>query len=1013
MLVIRTEPVQSIALGVLKWNESQHPRNEEGRFVSTYTPQHDATLEGKFEWPNGRPGPNDLVGPEPVWVQQHKELVRDAIRSWSGDPSAFRIHAQDVIAGAPIPGSGSGKQMRAQAEALLWELEHNTVTVPVDLYRGSGKQGDRPGKPFSWSEDIEIAKQFAKRYGGKVTKLPAGTAKGIKAGNFMEEKQWIVVAGSDPLTALKQEHSYGNTQIQIAPHSSAALSLNMARDVIQEADLMATGKDVDPNHVTVRFGLLNEDLNKLRSFLASLTPFLAEVGRVELFPASEHSDGAVPVVARIVSPELEAIEKEIGKYADFKEKSFPVYKPHCTLAYCKPEKAPQYAGLFLYGSFLVQSITISHQSGVLETIPFGMTQKWDWVEKRQGKLWDESKHPRNPAGSSAGGEFTATLHSPRDAMNSLLNGEKNVSIDRNDVRRFLEHAADQLEDPDLTDLQVEGMEIFGGNGLGIERDDMPQIPPEHRQKLIEFMESEGIKITEDKVDPLTLKPTQNKISARRVGEKLAKYEKGKRKFPPVLVSKESRILDGHHHWGMMAAFALEFPDAKMPIFRIHTSTKRALTLMKTYMLAHGLKRATLSGAEVDDGTMKWEALKADPITGRYVTPFVSFDKQGDEQLRMIASLNSSRLATWGFTAEAEVLGAARYKLTAVLDGRTSKFCRMINGRVFDIPDARRKVIEALNVQDPEDLRVVQPWPKQTKADMLMYAEMSDEEFVERGWHIPPYHPFCRTLLKHVPSSEGEATEPPVATVPVESEVFQAVTEADLRELGISATPEDVAQWNAHIGMTPVELLSKLTGVPPQEVMTKGQGVGDKPIRFDDAGNIGLRAAGEDTNGVEFKLGAILDPFTGIFYLTQADLLAGTPKAELAFLKNLFKELIGSASKTTATELAVGVAGNAAYYAKLGFLPDDLEWDSIRLFAQTEVEKGTLKAVVEALAPEDQLLVKNLLNDHSPSALSALVELPFYYEGRSIGEWILSEVGGTWALDLTDDVLVNQAKAYLS
>jgi 2'-5' RNA ligase len=50
--------------------------------------------------------------------------------------------------------------------------------------------------------------------------------------------------------------------------------------------------------------------------------------------------------------------------------------------------------------------------------------------------------------------------------------------------------------------------------------------------------------------------------------------------------------------------------------------------------------------------------KAD-ASGRFVTPFVSFDNQGSDQLQLIASLNGSRLATWGFTAEAGLRGIKR------------------------------------------------------------------------------------------------------------------------------------------------------------------------------------------------------------------------------------------------------------------------------------------------------------------------------------------------------------------
>jgi hypothetical protein len=226
-----------------------------------------------------------------------------------------------------------------------------------------------------------------------------------------------------------------------------------------------------------------------------------------------------------------------------------------------------------------------------------------------------------------------------------------------------------------------------------------------------------------------------------------------------------------------------------------------------------------------------------------------------------------------------------------------------------------------------------------------------------------------------------------------------------------ATPEQVAQWNAHVGMSPVELISKLAGMRPQDVMT--QGAGTKPIQFDSSGQIALNARGVSAQDVKFKLGTILDPFTGQYYLSYADLLEGSPKKETAFLKNLFLSMIDVGLKSSATSVAVGVAGNAPYYAKLGFLPDSLEWSTIRKFALSELDSGSLQEAVSSLATEDQLLVRHLLQDRSVTALSALVDLPFTYQGKTIGEWVLQNIAGTWALDLTDLDLVEQAKAYLS
>ena len=117
---------------------------------------------------------------------------------------------------------------------------------------------------------------------------------------------------------------------------------------------------------------------------------------------------------------------------------------------------------------------------------------------------------------------------------------------------------------------------------------------------------------------------------------------------------------------------------------------------------------------------------------RYVREFVDFTEAGNEMPQLISSLHSSRLTVWGFTAEAEVLGLTQYKLSAVLDGRTSDFCRMINGKTFEVVDARKSINEILSVENPDDVKVLQPWPKQDKASMEEFTSMSAQELTARG-----------------------------------------------------------------------------------------------------------------------------------------------------------------------------------------------------------------------------------------------------------------------------------------
>lgn len=1129
----------------------------------------------------------------------------------------------------------------------------------------------------------------------------------------------------------KRAHHYGNTQIAIPEDSSAAASLNAARAEIADDDLMADGKDVDPNHVTVRYGLQNDDLDKLRAFLAAQQPFEARVLRVELFPASEYSEGAVPVVARIASPELRAIEREIGEHADFKEKSFPTYKPHCTLAYCKPEKAERYRDLYVDGSFVVEGITISHASGEQEEIRFGSVQKYDPAQPRDAKgQWteggltgDEAKAAirrgePHLASEQAFVDYHVTGYIEPDAykryeegdlsfihkdeFDTLLetrtvNGEQvEIRVQETPLRypKYTEEAP-QAERDRLYEEYVAAAKALGtdpmsaGIDLGWDSPEYASLDP-YEQRFLEsgslmvrdeqgnavyytpeemrakglpefgytvgaFVGDKAVGYSGDEFGAtgvylakpyqrhgigLTLLKTYLEKSGRlkrgtQIGQmtpqgkaltralhrqlvrearqSVAKYdpeqprddhgrftdrlvERFKQALPPGTMGGMGFLLPDATHLGFReethdkAAQALGVDLYKAiaagiirthgtaveigaPITKaqaqwlmdLHTATgspldvdvfnldlprdqqrtaasfgglqrvsadrirhwvnghfttqkwdesqhprdaegqftegyvqqrlnrlKKILPVATTiaqtsFLLPDGTRlRAvdeaghhaahdtaigkygfTLSGLEnlgvvryvphvgveigqpltrtqadilaadwleyntsivvetVDpvnrelfaskefvepDGRLlyeysrnafqKFRAQKADP-EGRFVTPFVSFDKQGDEQLRMIASLNASRLATWGFTAEAEVRGITRYKLTAVLDARTSKFCRFIDGRVFEVEDGREKVLEVLRVQNPNDLRVVQPWPKQTKADMAMYAEMTDDEFVARGWHIPPYHPHCRTVCVMATGEPKKTPSPP----PVPGLSEQTTTADTFAEIGVPVSPEDVAQWNDYIGVSPVEMLAKLGNVTLPEVFA-GK-LGTSPIAFmDDLISVKARGINE---GVKYAVGTVLDPFTGTYYLSQAE-LTGDATSAAKYLKRLYRALVEIGQSTGMDAVSLAVAGSLVPYVSMGFLPDGLRWNLLRTEA---LQRPDLAGMLAALSEDDALLVRHLLMADDPMALQALVDLGLTYEGLAVAEWLFPEVSGTFSLDLTDDLALAQFREYLS
>lgn len=154
-----------------------------------------------------------------------------------------------------------------------------------------------------------------------------------------------------------------------------------------------------------------------------------------------------------------------------------------------------------------------------------------------------------------------------------------------------------------------------------------------------------------------------------------------------------------------------------------------------------------------------ETVKKAAAKRRFVREFVSFQDDGDDMLQLVSSLHTSRLATWGFTAEAEVLGVETYKLQAVLDGRTSEFCKLIHGKTFKVSDARRTVVEVLGIDNPDDAKQIQPWPRQSKAQISQYKGMSAEQLTALNLHIPPFHPGCRTLCTRVDVQYTVSTPP--------------------------------------------------------------------------------------------------------------------------------------------------------------------------------------------------------------------------------------------------------------
>jgi len=387
--------------------------------------------------------------------------------------------------------------------------------------------------------------------------------------------------------------------------------------------------------------------------------------------------------------------------------------------------------------------------------------------------------------------------------------------------------------------------------------------------------------------------------------------------------------------------------------------------------------------------------KADPIRA-----LTSFKEDGDALLQMISGLHINRLASWGFIAESDMRGLKGYRLSAVLDNRTSEFCKLINGRTFLIEDARPIIENGIHAEDPNDLRVIQPWPRQNKADIEAYGKMSDAELVAGIMHVPPFHPSCRTIM--VPVTALTGTKPKV--LPDLQEFLSTIQ--TFKDLGIKLSLAQVEVWNTQVGLNPAVLMSTLSNT----LLADALAVNSWDIKITAGEDVKLNWETASPLAFSFEGSLVYSHFTGVLKQLSPGFKDITDYKKVSQYFSMYEtQVVAYGLSVGATTVQVLVEpGSASTYLALGYLPSAGAWKTIS--KNLRIKLGTdFQEELSGLTQEMRQLLNQILDSADPYAAAALMDLGL---PTGLVVSLLADVTFTGFLDLTNSQMVSRHGSHL-
>ena len=250
----------------------------------------------------------------------------------------------------------------------------------------------------------------------------------------------------------------------------------------------------------------------------------------------------------------------------------------------------------------------------------------------------DPNQPREPAGTPIGGRWSDTgvtvdgvLYTTNShaALEAVASNQRVVLRDTSDLYDMVLRMADDPRHFNLGLIRIEGSHLFTGESLDLGRNAMPQLSgkavlgsisdswPKRadgnvlgiEDQFERWLEQHGVRVEHEQVRASSLKATQQELNGGKTGQIMRAKKYG---TPPLWISVDGFVVDGHHRWA--AAVAVDSRDdalggIQLPVRRVNADIRRVIELANLFVDEVGILRKIVTAKSLHPGAAWLEGIR--------------------------------------------------------------------------------------------------------------------------------------------------------------------------------------------------------------------------------------------------------------------------------------------------------------------------------------------------------------------------------------------------------------------